>query len=81
MMSLVNVRIMFSASFLLAILTLSSPTWAHPQHVAHSVHQQRRDACENTAESRNCWGSYNIDTDYYDVVPDTGVTREVPSLG
>lgn len=33
------------------------------------------------AESRNCWGSYSIDTDYYDVVPGTGVTREVPSLG
>jgi hypothetical protein len=34
-------------------------------------------SCENTATSRSCWGDYNIDTDYYDVVPDTGVTREV----
>lgn len=33
--------------------------------------------CENTATSRSCWGEYDIDTDYYDVTPDTGVTREV----
>ncbi|RDW76169.1 hypothetical protein BP5796_06990 [Coleophoma crateriformis] len=35
-----------------------------------------RDVCENTATSRSCWGEYDIDTDYYDVIPDTGVTRE-----
>jgi len=34
-------------------------------------------SCENTASSRNCWGNYSIDTNYYNVVPDTGVTREV----
>jgi hypothetical protein len=34
-------------------------------------------SCENTASSRNCWGNYSIDTNYYDVTPDTGVTREV----
>ncbi len=32
--------------------------------------------CENTATSRGCWGSFSIDTNYYDVTPDTGVTRE-----
>jgi len=34
-------------------------------------------SCENTATSRNCWGNYSIDTNYYDVTPDTGVIREV----
>jgi hypothetical protein len=37
----------------------------------------RATSCENTATSRSCWGDYNIDTDYYDVTPTTGVTREV----
>lgn len=37
----------------------------------------RETSCENTPTSRSCWGNYNIDTDYYNVVPDTGVTREV----
>lgn len=32
--------------------------------------------CENSAEDRSCWGDYDISTNYYDVVPDTGVTRE-----
>lgn len=34
-----------------------------------------RTSCENTATTRSCWGDYSIDTDYYTVVPDTGVTR------
>ncbi|TVY83578.1 Laccase-2 [Lachnellula suecica] len=33
-------------------------------------------SCENTATSRSCWGDYSIDTDFYEVTPDTGVTRE-----
>lgn len=32
--------------------------------------------CVNSAEDRSCWGDYDISTNYYDVVPDTGVTRE-----
>ncbi|KAH9213418.1 laccase precursor [Leptodontidium sp. 2 PMI_412] len=35
-----------------------------------------RQACENTATSRSCWGNYSIDTDWYETVPETGVTRE-----
>lgn len=38
--------------------------------------QPRQSPCENTPTSRNCWGNYSIDTNYYDVTPDTGVTRE-----
>jgi FtsP/CotA-like multicopper oxidase with cupredoxin domain len=34
-------------------------------------------ACRgNTAEDRSQWCDYSIDTNYYNVVPDTGVTRE-----
>ncbi|TVY39689.1 Laccase [Lachnellula subtilissima] len=37
----------------------------------------RQDAsCTNSATSRNCWGQYSVDTDYYSVTPNTGVTRE-----
>ena len=34
-------------------------------------------SCVNSATSRNCWGDYNIDTDYYSTTPDTGVTVSV----
>ncbi|PMD44973.1 multicopper oxidase [Hyaloscypha variabilis F] len=30
----------------------------------------------NTPTSRSCWGNYSINTDWYSVIPDTGVTRE-----
>ncbi|KAJ4397339.1 hypothetical protein N0V93_001564 [Gnomoniopsis smithogilvyi] len=32
--------------------------------------------CVNSASDRSCWGDYDISTNYYDEVPDTGVTRE-----
>lgn len=36
-----------------------------------------RAACSgNTATTRSDWCDYNLDTDYYTVAPDTGVTRE-----
>lgn len=30
----------------------------------------------NTASDRSSWGDYDLTTDYYNVVPDTGITRE-----
>ena len=33
-------------------------------------------SCENGPNSRQCWGDYSIDTDYYEETPYTGVTRE-----
>ncbi len=33
--------------------------------------------CEHEPTSRQCWGDYDVNTDYMDVTPDTGVTREV----
>ncbi|KAM7189733.1 laccase-2 [Rhypophila sp. PSN 637] len=35
-----------------------------------------RQSCENTPTSRNCWGDFSIDTNYYDVTPNTGRTVE-----
>jgi hypothetical protein len=35
----------------------------------------RATSCENTATTRSCWGNYSLDTDWYTVVPETGVTR------
>lgn len=36
--------------------------------------------CENSATTRNCWGEYDVDTDYYVTWPNTGVTREVSRI-
>lgn len=33
--------------------------------------------CVNSATDRSCWGDYDTSTDYYNEVPDTGVTVEV----
>lgn len=33
-------------------------------------------SCANSASDRSCWGEFDISTNYYDLVPDTGVTRE-----
>jgi hypothetical protein len=33
--------------------------------------------CENTPNSRHCWGDYSIDTNYITTIPDTGNTVEV----
>ncbi|KAJ5388161.1 Multicopper oxidase type 3 [Penicillium cosmopolitanum] len=48
----------------------NNPYWA--RHVSH-----RRDTCSgNSASDRQTWCNYDLSTNYYDVVPDTGVTRE-----
>ncbi|CAK1359430.1 Laccase-2 [Cercospora beticola] len=37
----------------------------------------QRDSCDgNTAEDRSVWCGYDLNTNWYDEVPDTGVTRE-----
>lgn len=32
--------------------------------------------CTNSADSRSCWGDFDISTNYYEDGPDTGVVRE-----
>ncbi|XWW97935.1 hypothetical protein V2A60_005931 [Cordyceps javanica] len=45
--------------------------------VAHCSTIREREACAgNTATTRSEWCDFSIDTNYYDEVPDTGVTRE-----
>ncbi|EPQ65769.1 Bgt-1212 [Blumeria graminis f. sp. tritici] len=39
-------------------------------------HTASKQVCTHDASARNCWGDYDISTDYYDVIPDTGVIRE-----
>lgn len=54
-----------------SVLALSIPSRPDLKH-----NLKPRASCENTATSRDCWGDYSIDTDYYTTTPDTGVTRE-----
>lgn len=63
-------------------LALLSSTQGHsiqqdPNSPPSTLSHRQISSCENTATSRQCWGDYNIDTDYYNVTPDTGETREV----
>lgn len=53
----------------LALLLLSAQ--AQPHHQG-SISKR----CVNSAEDRSCWGDYDLDTNWYDEVPETGVTRE-----
>jgi hypothetical protein len=67
---------MFLSNSIAAILGLIPITVAYTLPQAH-LSQRQSTSCDNTATSRSCWGNYSIDTDYYEVTPETGVTREV----
>lgn len=64
---------MFSALLALVAIpaVLGAPSFSFGDN---SNHLSKR--CVNSAEDRSCWGDYDISTNYYDVVPDTGVVRE-----
>lgn len=62
--------VLFALSLSTGALAASIPS----RDVQHDL--KPRASCQNTATSRDCWGDYSIDTDYYNVVPDTNVTRE-----
>lgn len=59
-----------------ALLILAGVASATSIH--HDKHTRlKRDACSgNTASDRQTWCDYDVSTNYYDVVPTTGVTRE-----
>jgi FtsP/CotA-like multicopper oxidase with cupredoxin domain len=59
-------------SLLSLIATFAGSLALSIPHRPDALLQPRQSACENTATSRNCWGEYNTDTNYYDVTPDTG---------
>jgi hypothetical protein len=52
---------------------ISSGVLAAPSAQTHKLGKR----CENSASDRSCWGDYDLSTDYYTEVPDTGVTVEV----
>lgn len=58
------------AAIPMALAAPSASTFG--QEVDHSLSKR----CVNSASDRSCWGDYDISTNYYDVVPDTGVVRE-----
>ncbi|KAH6615545.1 lcc2, laccase [Chaetomium sp. MPI-SDFR-AT-0129] len=61
-----------------SFLATAAGSWALsiPHEVAALVAPRQSTNCENGPNSRQCWGDYSIDTNYYDVVPETNVTRE-----
>ena len=62
---------MFISSLLLATTAISG-VFAAPALQAKALSKR----CTNSATDRSCWGDYDLSTNYYDEVPDTGVTRE-----
>ncbi|KAK4653770.1 hypothetical protein QC762_509860 [Podospora pseudocomata] len=42
----------------------------------HLTPLKPRQGCENTPTSRECWGEFGLDTNYYTTWPNTGNTRE-----
>lgn len=59
------------SSILVALQALASSV------VIAAPHSSLSKRCVNSATDRSCWGDYDLTTNYYDEVPDTGVTREV----
>jgi hypothetical protein len=47
--------------------------------ISAAPHHSSSKRCTNSATDRACWGNYDLSTNYYDEVPDTGVTVEVSS--
>jgi len=67
---------------LTSVLALAAGAFASiiPHHdsvqLIHEPTLKPRQACENTPTSRECWGEYSLDTNYYEDIPDTGRTVE-----
>ncbi|KAJ6115985.1 Cupredoxin [Penicillium sp. IBT 18751x] len=67
---------MKAESFFLALLGVTFAASIHEEHL-HPHLRAKRDVCSgNKASDRQIWCNYDVSTDYYNVVPDTGVTRE-----
>lgn len=49
----------------LALSVPSKEQWKHALAKDAEVNLKPRQSCENTATSRDCWGDYSIDTNYY----------------
>jgi FtsP/CotA-like multicopper oxidase with cupredoxin domain len=62
---------LFSSSLAIMALAIAGVT-----AVPYSSHLSKRESCTHSATDRSCWGDYDLSTNYYSDVPDTGVTRE-----
>src|SRR5271156_4017394 len=60
--------------------TTYQPPPPPPPASSSSSPQSSSTPCVNSPTDRQCWGQYNINTDYYATTPDTGKTREVRPL-
>ena len=60
-----------------AVLAIAAPVKGDTNTYTNS---QPRLKTLNTPENRQSWGSFDINTNYYEVTPDTGRTVEVESL-
>lgn len=65
---------MFFSSLLAATIVVGGVIATPTPH--SNLFPKRDTDCVNSASDRTCWGDYDISTDYYNEVPDTGVTRE-----
>lgn len=65
-------RMSFLPTLILFLSALLLGATALPQVSERSSHLTKR--CDNSATDRSCWGDYDLTTDYYNTVPDTGVT-------
>jgi hypothetical protein len=68
-------------SFLGAAALLASHALASViPNLVESVVPQKRADCDNTATSRDCWGEYDLSTNWYSTIVSTGVTREASAI-
>lgn len=64
--------------YFISFLATAACSWALsiPHEVSALLAPRQSGGCENGPDSRQCWGDYDIDTNYYDVVPETNTTKE-----
>lgn len=65
--------------FVVAAAFSSQLVHSVPSPLANTISAQNQtetSLCENSADNRTCWGQYDINTDYYETWPTTGVIRE-----
>jgi hypothetical protein len=55
----------------------SASSYSAPSKAYSSASPSSSSHCVNSPTDRQCWGDYNINTDYYETTPDTGVTVTV----
>lgn len=57
--------------------TRDTPPPFTPSEVESNLKPRQSSSCENSATSRDCWGDYSIDTNYYVCIPFFSATLSV----